>query len=418
MDTTAHERVEAYCGTCSRSLPSNRYLIRCPHCRGLIYFRYDWDHVQLREKPHSIWRFSDLLPIHQLEHIVSLGEGSTPLVRSNLKEDGTLLLKNEAQNPTGSVKDRAMSVGISKARELGISRVMNASTGSAGLSTAAYAARAGMRSAIIVPRGAPFERVAAMVAFGALVLPFDGTIWEALRFCEQAAGELGAFQSATLRPVNPYQNEGSKTIAYELWEDQPDQIDWVVAPRGSAGILAGIAHGFEDLQRLGLAHRMPKMAAVELAHLNSMEQSWRDGDTSEKNLRRLALTLDEGQPTIAVKLAHAYPDDGEEALSVIVQSDGAVVSVNDLEITEALQSVARADGLFIEPSSAAALAGYSKLVSRHTIQPGERVAVILTGSGFREMKVIASILEEPMSLYGETSARDRLQRFFARAEGE
>ncbi|MGB9553101.1 MAG: threonine synthase, partial [bacterium] len=209
-------KVQPYCQSCGKSFDVLTYLRRCPVCGGLIFFRYPPEATLDFHERKSIWRFRELLPLPERFEPVSLGEGGTSLVKSSIEED--LFLKNESLNPTGSVKDRAMSVGISMARAMGFKAVLNASMGSAGLATAAYAARAGMKCAILVPENAPFTRVAPMILYGAKVISLRGTIQNALDFVEEICLKLKIFETTTHRPSNPYQNEGTKTIAYEIFE--------------------------------------------------------------------------------------------------------------------------------------------------------------------------------------------------------
>jgi len=402
-------KVQPYCQSCGRSFDILTYLRRCPACGGLIFFRYPPGATFHEGK--SIWRFRELLPLHEGFDPVSLGEGGTSLIKSSIGED--LFLKNEWLNPTGSVKDRAMSVGISMARAMGFKAVLNASMGSAGLATAAYAARAGMKCAILVPENAPFPRVAPMILYGAMVIPLKGTIQNALDFVEETCLKLKVFETTTHRPSNPYQNEGTKTIAYEILEQLKLAPDWIFVPRASGGTLAGIHRGFLELFQMGLADKIPKFVACELKALNTFEIALKEGAKTEAELKEIALEMDESIETIGVKLAHAYPVDGVEALQAIRDSEGTAVSLSDEELLEALKLLAKKDGIFVEPSSAAALAGFLRLKSEGLVKEGEKAVLILTGSGFRELQTIIPALSSALRVYDTHQAASLLEEFLA-----
>ncbi|MGB9834127.1 MAG: threonine synthase [bacterium] len=402
-------KVQPYCQSCGRSFDILTYLRRCPVCGGLIFFRYPPGTTF--HEGRSIWRFRELLPLPEGFDPVSLGEGGTSLIVSSIRED--LFLKNEWLNPTGSVKDRAMSVGISMARAMGFKAVLNASMGSAGLATAAYAARAGMKCAILVPENAPFSRVAPMILYGAMVIPLKGTIQNALDFVEETCLKFKVFETTTHRPSNPYQNEGTKTIAYEILEQLGLAPDWIFVPRASGGTLAGIHRGFLELFKMGLADKIPKFVACELKALNTFEIALKEGAKTEAELREIAFEMDESIETIGVKLAHAYPVDGVEALQAIRDSEGTAVSLSDEELLEALKLLAKKDGIFVEPSSAAALAGFLRLRSEGLVKEGEKAVLILTGSGFRELQTITPDLSSVLRAYDTHQAASLLEEFLA-----
>jgi len=403
-------RVQPYCQNCGRSFDILTYLRRCPVCGGLIFFRYPTGATF--HEGRTIWRFRELLPLPKELEPVSLGEGGTSLIESSIGE-GELFLKNEWLNPTGSVKDRAMSVGISMAKAMGFKAVLNASMGSAGLATAAYAARAGMKCAILVPENAPFLRVAPMILYGAMVVPLKGTIQNALDFVEETCLILKVFETTTHRPSNPYQNEGTKTIAYEIFEQLGLTPDWVFVPRASGGTLAGIHRGFIELLKMGLVEKIPKFVACELKALNTFELALKTGARTEAELREIASGMDEAIETIGVKLAHAYPVDGAEALRAIRDSEGTAVSLSDEELLEALKLLAKKEGVFVEPSSAAALAGYLRLKSEGRIKKGEKAVLILTGSGFRELQTITPALSSAFRVHDAHQTTLLLKEFFA-----
>ncbi len=346
-------------------------------------FTYDYRSARFDPSEQSIWRFRSLLPIQSRENEVSLGEGLTPLVSSRLSLGCRLWLKDEGRNPTGSMKDRALSVAVSAAREAGKTRVIIASTGSAGMAASAYAARAGMRCLVLVPRPTTRERLVVMAALGAEVVEVDGTFEDLMEIIGEARRH-GWEELTTYRKANPYQAEGPKTIAYELTEQMGDAPDAVVVPVGGGGTLSAIWRGFQDLLEMGRISRVPRMIGVQNVHFNALELALKQGLTTEEQI--LALGLDAGVSVITRNLKHAFPPDSVEALNALRQSGGMVVTVTDDEAVKAQVELARTDGLFAEPSSAVTLAAIGKLTTRQELAPEASVVAILSGSGLREVQ--------------------------------
>lgn len=346
-------------------------------------FNYDYSSARFDPSEQSIWRFRSLLPVRSRENEVSLGEGHTPLVPSRLRLGCRLWLKDEGRNPTGSMKDRALSVAVSAAKEAGRDRVIIASTGSAGMAASAYAARAGMRCLVLVPRPTARERLVVMAALGAEVVEVDGTFEDLMEIIGEARRH-GWEELTTYRKANPYQAEGPKTIAYELYEQMGRVPDAVVVPVGGGGTLAAIWRGFQDLLEMGRISRVPRMIGVQNVHFNALELALKQGLTTEEQI--LGLGLDAGVSVITRNLKHAFPPDSVEALNALRQSGGMVVTVTDDEAVKAQVELARTDGLFAEPSSAVTLAAIGKLTTRQELAPEASVVAILSGSGLREVQ--------------------------------
>jgi threonine synthase len=184
------------------------YRIDCPSCGGTLDFSYPCESWSLAGSGRSIWRYRRRLPVDPLTEIVSMGEGGTPQLRAESQPDFELFFKNETTNPTGSHKDRALSIGITKAREFGFDTCMLYSDGSAALSSAAYAARAGMRNIALVPRGTSINRLLPLIAYSSVVLEFAGDASDALDWVHEACQSLGIYETSTYRKANPYESEG------------------------------------------------------------------------------------------------------------------------------------------------------------------------------------------------------------------
>lgn len=356
----------------------------CAVCQGPLGFRYDYTKVEWDERfGRNMWRYWPLLPIPDPERIITLGEGGTPLLRSRGFQEAQVYLKDEMRNPTGSHKDRPLAVAINHARTIGATTSFVVSTGSTGISNAALAARAGMRSVVIMTEGTPPERVYPMFALGSTVIEvrggtIDTIIDEVIRLCRQK----GLYLSSTSRGSNPYQGEGNKTIAYELVEDLGDIPDWVVVPVGGGGTISGIWRGFQDLQALGQISALPKLVGVLPKDYNILEVAFERG--LERWADVLALPFDDRPPSILVKLAHNYPPDGMEAIETVRTSGGFFLSVTDEEALLAQQKCGHGEGLYVEPSTGACLAGVEQLLDSGQVGPQDTMVALVSGSGFRE----------------------------------
>jgi threonine synthase len=399
------------CARCGQAVPTDVYYRVCPHCGGELAFHYDLSDVRLDRDLPGIWRFIDLLPVENPAEIVSLGEGNTPLIPSNLSAPLGVRLawKWEGANSTGAQKDRGLAVAIAKGRAFGFDAAIIASTGSAGLSSAAYAARAGMKHAVLVSRNAPLAPIAPMAAVGSTVFEVDGTIEDTLELLAAAADKLGAYETTTYRRANPYQSEGAKTLAYEIFLQHGGVPDWVVVPVGGGGTLGSVWRGFGDLRDLGLIDRFPRIAGVQPADYDALRIAEREGLSTDAELRNL--TWGAVPPTILVKLQHTYPYDGEEALAAIRRSGGAVEVATDEEALAAQRRIGGADGLYAEPSSTVVLTAIENLLGRGAIEPGQSVVAVLTGSGHRETHVLVERDAIPVEVITRETGEARLARF-------
>lgn len=386
MGTPMHLHYRISCLRCGREIPPEVYQPRCPACRGPLGFAYDLDGVVFPERPAGLWDFHRLLPVRDLGRVVTLGEGGTPLLPAQGEYGCRVWFKDESRNPTGSQKDRALAVAITKAREFGLRAAALASAGSTGLASAAYCARAGLNCAVLVTAGTPAERLAPLRTLGAQVLPVRGTLEDAFAVLAEARERLGLYETSTYRLANPYQAEGAKTIGYETVLALGQAPDWFVLPVGGGGTLAAVWRACTELARLGRVGRLPRMVSVQPARYNALELALAGErgcrPVTADELERL-LPRDPG-PTVQVKLAHTVPPDWEDALAALQESDGVALSVTDEQALDAQAELGAREGLFVEPSSAAALAGLRQLVRRGIIQRDHTAVVCLTGSGFRE----------------------------------
>ena len=326
------------------------------------------------------WRYRAALALEP-GPMVSLGEGGTPLVPK--RWDGAdVQFKLEFMAPTGSFKDRGTAVMVSYLKQRGVGALIEDSSGNAGAAVAAYAAAAGMGCRVFVPAAASPAKLVQMRATGAGVIPIAGTRSAVTEAAIAAAAAPGAFYASHNR--QPFFLEGTKTLAYELWEDLDFRApDAVVTPVGGGGNLLGCYIGFTELLHRGEIARMPRLYAVQPAACAPL--------VAAHQVRSKTVAAVTAGETVAEGIVIADPVRGAEMLAALRDSGGGAVAVEDSETITALDRLSRM-GLFVEPTSAAAGAGLSRLLAEGAIRPGETVAVILTGSGLKAAPLIGNLL--------------------------
>lgn len=340
------------------------------------------------------------MPVAPAVAEVSLGEGWTPLIdvprAASWVGLDALSIKSEAANPTGSFKDRCASLAMTKAREFGATGVAIASAGNAGAAAAAYAARAAIPCWVIVPDSTPMERLTQIRITGAHVVAIRGTVNDCVEVVRAMRDELGLYPVTTAVSENPYQGEGPRSIAFELFEQLQGVPDWIVAPVGGGGLLSAIGRGWRELLDRGIIGAIPRLAAAQPTGCAPLVRAWDDG------VDPFAI-IPWGPPTsIASSIADPFPLDGWSALNALRSSSGTAIAVTDDAIRAAERHLAESEGLFIEPASACALAGVRALVESGAITQSARVVVIATGAGFKDLGVAAG-------LNGERAATEKLE---------
>jgi threonine synthase len=329
-------------------------------------------------KPASAhqWRgvieeYRDRLPITDKTPIVSLCEGGTPLIYAcHLSEllDGEVWLKFEGANPTGSFKDRGMTMAISKAAEAGAKAVICASTGNTSASAAAYAAKAGMRPVVLVPEGKiALGKLAQAIAHGAQLLQVDGNFDDCLRIARELSE---SYPVALVNSVNPYRIDGQKTAAFEVVDALGFAPDIHALPVGNAGNITAYWLGYNEYRKDGLAKTLPAMWGFQAAG-------------SAPIVKGRVITKPE---TIATAIRIGNPASWCQALDARDQSGGLIESVTDKEILAAYRLVAAKEGVFVEPSSAAGIAGLIKLKSQGLLPSGKKIVVTVTGNGLKDVQ--------------------------------
>lgn len=363
--------------------------------------------------PSSMWHYAPRLPMADVDP-VTLGEGATPLLPApDLIPGLNLWLKDETRNPTGSMKDRAMSIAFSKARQEGIGRTILLSAGGAGIAAAAYAARAGIRNVVVVPQDAPPSRVLLCHLYGSKLVQVNGNVEDVLGFVN-LANQSGEFlEVSTYRRANPYQAEAPKTIAYEIAAFMRPGPAAVVMPVGGGGTLAGLYQGFRDMGADGI----PQMVGVQNRNFASLDIAMKRHLVSLEELLEVAKGIDSSLPTKTPGLRHAFPPDGVAALAAMRASGGRMVVVDDDAAIYWRERLAVETGILAEPSSTTALAAAAKLREAGSFMNGEVVVCIITGAGWRDLPDFAIQTKIPMHTF-EAKGRNNLSALLAVADGQ
>jgi len=325
-----------------------------------------------------VWRYARALLVGA-EHAVSLGEGWTPLVDGHW-DGAPVRFKLEFMMPTGSFKDRGMTVMVSYLKSRGVDRVLEDSSGNAGASLSAYAAAAGLTCRILVPETASYPKIAQIAACGADVVTIAGS--------RQDVAEAALRQSAEIFYAShnwqPFFLEGTKTLAYELWEQSGFQApDNLVVPLGYGSNVLGADRGFAELEQTGEIAAAPRLFGVQAARCAPYEAAFREG------VEHL-VPMDVG-PTVAEGIATSKPTRVAEVLRAVRRSGGSIVAVEEAEIVGALRELARR-GLYVEPTSAVAAAGLTRLIADGSIRAHERTVLVLTGSGLKASAITGELL--------------------------
>ena len=330
---------------------------------------------------NSLWRYRRALMV-EAKDAVTLGEGWTPLV-SGQWNGLPLALKLDYLMPSGSFKDRGMTVMVSYLRSRGLRYVLEDSSGNAGASLSAYCAAAGMRCRILVPETASYPKIAQIAACGAEVVTVKGSRQDVADAALAMSREI--FYAS--HNWQPFFAEGTKTLAYELWEQLGFRApDNVVVPVGYGANVLGCDRGFSELLRNGEISRMPRLFGVQAANCAPYHAAWRAG---VEHFIPVAVTA-----TAAEGIASSKPTRMREVLAPVRASGGEIVAVTEEEIVRALAALARI-GYYVEPTSAAAAAGLSQLIARGVVKKGETTVLVLTGSGLKASERIGELLRLP-----------------------
>jgi len=371
------------CIECGETFEKEGIHYLCLKCGGNLEVNYDyaaageaWHRYGINKGNElSIWRYAPLLPVEPIS-FGGLKVGWTPLIESDrLKEllkMPNLSLKDDTQNPTASLKDRATAVALARSIENKAKVITCASTGNAASSLSGLGAAIGAKVKIFVPDNAPKAKVAQMLLYGAEVFKVQGSYDDAFYLCIKATEKFGWYNRSS--GFNPYLSEGKKTVAFEICEqlmwNPPDAI---VVPVGDGNIISGVHKGLKDLTAIGVISEMPRLIAVQADGANSIVKAFESGNEIGR----------EPGTTIADGIAVGKPRDGVKALRAVKETNGYALSVSDEEILEAVRTLTNRAGVFVEPAAAATLAGLNKLLSVSVLSKDDRVVLLLTGHGLK-----------------------------------
>lgn len=389
----------------------------CPRhgADGNLDVLYDYEQIgasfsredAARSREPGMWRFRPLLPVEPSSPVPPLLVGDTPLYPvPRLAADLGLRqvwVKDDGRNPTASLKDRASALAVVKAEEAGAGLITTASTGNAAAALAGLCAAAGRPCLIFVPASAPPAKVAQLLNYGATVLAVRGTYDQAFELCLEGSAAHGWYNRST--GINPHMSEGKKTVAYEICEQLGWQApDAVFVSVGDGCIIGGVHKGLRDLLALGWIDRMPRLYGVQAAGSNYLAQAWERG---EDPLTKPPIDAH----TVADSIAAGLPRDRLKAFAAVEETEGAYVTVSDEEILAAIPVLARGSGVFAEPAGAAAWAGLVRAAGLGLVGPADRVVVISTGSGLKDVASARRAAEEagaaPIEIEAEREALER-----------
>ncbi|MDR2202748.1 MAG: threonine synthase [Nitrososphaerota archaeon] len=395
------------CINCHAKYGIEEVVYFCKKCKDILEVKIDMDKAVsvvktgvYKNVPLSVWRYREFMSIHEATNVVTLSEGGTGLHRSRRLGEvlglTDLWIKNEGENPTGSFKDRGMTVGVTKAVEVGAKHVICASTGNTSASLAAYAARADIRCTVLIPSGKiAYGKLSQAMIHGAKVLQVQGNFDEALDFVLKLAEKHRSIY--LLNSINPFRIEGQKSLGYEICEqldyNAPDRL---IVPVGNAGNISAIWKGFTEFYKFGLISKLPKMTGIQAVGSAPIAKAIKGH--SDK-------VVPVAEPeTVATAIRIGAPVSWKKAINAINESYGTAETVTDEEILDAQKLLAQVEGIFVEPASAASIAGLKKLIRNGIINKDEKIVCVTTGHGLKDPDTAIKMCEKPIEVDAEMSA--------------
>lgn len=368
-------------------------------CGGVLDVVYDYEYIKTKATKEwfaacgerSMWRYRDFLPVEEETPAPPLRVGWSPLYdeprMAQMLGIGRLWLKDDGQNPTSSLKDRASSLAVAKAVEAGYDKIACSSTGNAASSLAGNAAAAGLQTYIFVPGRAPVGKVAQLLIFGAKVISVQGSYEDAFELSKAAIEEYGWYNRNAA--INPYLMEGKKTVSLEIAEQLNWQMpDYVALSVGDGCTIAGVWKGFRDLYAVGLIDRLPRLISAQAVNTCPINRAVKTGEPWQP--------MEEN--TLADSISVGVPRNPDKAIAAIRESRGLTVEVTDEEILEAMRVMGRSCGVFGEPAGVTGIAGLMKLCAEGKIEKEATVVSIVTGNGLKDTANGIKAAGEPIRL--------------------
>lgn len=403
---------EMRCIECGKIHDTTRPAYACTDCGNLLEIVVNRDaaldrlsRVDWRRRPISVWRYKELIPVGGKAAVHSLNEGGTPLIECHNLGDQlgmkSLRVKFDGMNPTGSFKDRGMTVGITKAKELGMKTVACASTGNTSASLAAYAGLARLKCVVLIPEGkVALGKLAQAMMHGATVVTVKGNFDQALDIVMKASAKLGMY---VLNSVNPFRLEGQKTAAFEICDQMNGTSpDYLYIPVGNGGNSAAYWKGFAEYESLEMTKGLPIFRGIQA------EGSAPIAHMFENNAQKLVPV--QKPETIATAIRIGSPANWKKTVRAVKESGGSVSTVTDSQILEAQKTLAKNEGIFAEPAGAAALAGLIRDIEAGEIDRASSVVCVSTGHGLKDPDVAISQSVKPRAIEASLEALQKLLR--------
>lgn len=383
------------CISCGKEYDSNEIIYVCKNCNSLLEVVIEVPKISLKDmekREFGVWRYREFIPIEKDYEIVTLKEGGTPLYECNrlAKWIGIkkLYIKYEGANPTGSFKDRGMTVGVTKAKSLGSKAVACASTGNTSASLAAYAARAGLTCYVLLPADkVALGKLAQALMHGAKVISVRGNFDVALKIVMELSQKMDIY---ILNSVNPWRLEGQKTLAFEIIDQLGHVPDIVSVPMGNCGNISAIWKGFKEFYKSGIIDKLPRMFGVQAEGAAPVVNMLRRGYNT-----LIPVTHPE---TIATAIRIGNPVNWPKAVMALKESNGIYEAVSDEEIIEAQRLIATLEGIGVEPASAASVAGLRKAVLNGMISSDLEVVCVCTGHLLKDPEEVLKVCGRPVEI--------------------
>ena len=386
------------CVKCGREYEAVPNLTNC-ECGGILDIIYDYDYIKTnltKEKlaargDRSMWRYRELLPVEETTPNTPLRVGWSPLYEADRLANelgiAKLWVKDDGQNPTASLKDRASAMAVAKAQEAGAKVIACSSTGNAASSLAGNAAAAGLKTYIFVPSRAPKGKVAQLMTFGATVVSVQGSYEDTFELSKQAIDRWGWYNRNAA--INPYLSEGKKTVGLEIMEQLNWEVpDYIAISVGDGCTIAGLWKGLKDLYAIGFIDKLPRLISAQAegcCPLNRAIANNEDWYPMEEN-------------TLADSIAVGVPRNADKALMAIRESNGIVVNVSDEEIMAAQKLLGRTCGVFGEPAGVTGTAGIKKLCEQGKLPNDAKIVSVVTGNGLKDVANAIKACGEPISI--------------------
>ncbi len=373
------------CIFCQKTYPLDLSFPFCPECEEPLLISYPSQKRKFFFQRKGLGKYIDFLPLREIDHDLMLGEGNTPLLRLNRIEEklnlSSILVKNETTNPTHSFKDRGSVIAVQKAASLGVDRIGTVSTGNMAVSTAAYGARAGLKTYVLLKEDISQEKLLPAALFQPIIVKVQGDYGHLFRQSYVLGQKLKIY---FMNSTDPFRIEGYKVTGFEIYLQLKKQApQYIFVPLSSGGHLIGLMRAFLDLKLVGLIQNYPTFVGVQAKGCSPLAQAYAQRKSKFKRIAKAA--------TIAQAISNPDPPGGNLVLKMIRENKGIIIDVSDEEILSAQEMLTEEEGLVCQPASAAALAALLKLSENMEFESHDKIVLIITGSGSKAIPALKSI---------------------------